>query len=95
MIMEPFKENENTICVKNTEMLLFGFSVSMDAFSVGISLSEITSNYLISSIIFSVVSFIFTLSGLIVGKKINKIVGKLATIVGGIFLIIMAILYLI
>lgn len=93
MIIDTFKKDDCEKSIDKKSMLLFGFAVSLDAFSVGISLSNITNNYLLSSVIFSTCSFLFTYVGLLLGSKINKLIGSLATIIGGMFLILIGILY--
>lgn len=95
LIKESFEKCE--INKKNTlfSILLFGLAVSIDSFSVGIGIENITHKYLESSIIFMMCSSIFTFLGLILGKKINSILGHIATLLGGIVLIIIAVSYLI
>ncbi len=74
------------------EQLLFGLAVSIDSLSIGISL---VNNYLLSAFIFSIFSCLFTYMGLLLGKKINHIFGKISTIIGGIILIILGIIFFI
>lgn len=93
MIIETFKHEECDKLIDNKGMFLFGFAVSLDAFSVGISLSNITNHYLLSSTIFSLSSFLFTYLGLLLGSKISKLIGSLATLLGGFFLILIGIVY--
>lgn len=95
MILDSFKTKEDVKIMKMGELLLFGFAVSVDSFSVGIGLKSITTNIWISAFIFSLTSFSFTYIGLIFGKKINIIVGKLSTFVGGIVLLIIGLIYLV
>ncbi len=95
MIFESFKKEENIKKLKLMEMILFGLAVSIDSFSLGIGLKVITNNILISCIFFSVFSFIFTLIGLFIGKKTSEILGFISTLLGGIILVIMGVLYLI
>lgn len=95
MIIDTFKKEDCDKSIDNLGIILFGFAVSLDAFSVGITLPNITNQYLLSSIIFSICSFIFTYAGLLLGSKINKIIGSLSTLIGGIFLILVGILYVI
>ena len=95
MIIESLK-NENI--EKKTsffELLIFGLAVSLDSFSVGIGLGSISSHYIICALIFSVSSFVFTYLGLTLGKIVNHIIGKIPTIIGGLVLIIIGIIYLI
>lgn len=95
MIIETFKEENNISILKFREILLFGFAVSLDSFSVGIGLNTIYENPLISAAIFSITSLIFTYLGLYLGKKINELIGKISTLLGGIGLIIIGFIYLI
>lgn len=95
MIIDSFHKEENIKIMKLKELILFGLAVSIDSFSVGIGLKAITNNYLVSVTIFSLTSFIFTYLGLIIGKKINNLLGKLSTLLGGIVLIIIGIIYFI
>jgi len=95
MIMESKKEQEKVKCMKLGEMVLFGFAVSIDSFSVGIGLNNISNNFIMCSSIFSIVSFIFTYLGLKLGKKLNSLIGRVATLLGGIALILFGIIYVI
>ena len=94
MIIDSFKEEENIKLMTLKEMLLFGLAVSIDSFSVGIGLEALTNNYIISVSIFSISSFIFTYIGLTIGKKINNLIGKISTLIGGIVLTIIGISYI-
>jgi len=94
MIIESFKKEEKLNSMSKIELLLFGFAVSIDSFSVGIGLNTITNNYILSSVIFSISAFVFTYLGLFLGKKVSEMIGKVATILGGFALIIIAFIYL-
>ncbi len=93
MIIETFKKEEKIKRMKFGEMILFGFAVSIDSFSVGIGINNISDNILICSIIFSLTSLIFTYIGLLLGNKLNDLIGKVATLIGGIALILLGIIY--
>lgn len=95
MIIDSFKEEENIKIMLNKEILLFALAVSLDSFSVGIGLEALTKKYIPIVLIFSLTSYIFTYIGLLIGKKINKLIGKLSTIIGGITLIIIGIIYVV
>ncbi len=95
MILETLKEEKNVKRMNIKEMLLFGFAVSIDSFSVGIGLKTICNNIILSSIVFSLTSYIFTNLGLKLGKKINEIIGKISTLIGGITLMIIGLMYII
>lgn len=94
MIIETFKKEEEIKIMDINELLLFGLAVSLDSFSVGIGLKAITNNYIICVSIFSLSSFIFTYIGLVLGKKINNLIGKISTLIGGLTLIIIGIIYI-
>lgn len=94
MIFESFKKSEKVKKLNFIEMLLFGFAVSIDSFSVGIGLKAFKLSPIICVVIFSLTSFLFTYFGLNLGKKISEIIGKLSTIIGGIILIIISLIYI-
>lgn len=94
MIIESFKENRSVSLMKVSELLIFGLAVSLDSFSVGLGLSAIYKNPWICAITFSISAGLFTYIGLYLGKKINTWIGKISTIIGGIILIIIGLLYL-
>jgi putative Mn2+ efflux pump MntP len=94
MIIESFNNKNNIYNLTLKEMLMFGFAVSIDSFTLGIGL-EILYNYpIIAALIFSLISGLFTFIGLKIGKKINSYIGKLSTVIGGLVLIIIGILYI-
>ena len=95
MILETFKVDRNIKNLKIKEMILFGFAVSLDSLSIGVGLKSIYHNVIVSSFIFMIMSFIFTYMGLHLGKKINDIVGKISTLLGGIILMLIGLLYII
>ena len=74
--------------------LLFGLSVSIDSLTTGIGFSAITDKYLISALIFSVTSLLFTFLGLNLGNILNKKYGKISTIIGGLILLVIGLLYI-
>ena len=95
MIIESLKKEEKVKKMRIAEMILFGLAVSIDSFSVGIGLNNISNNFLLCSIIFSITSFLFTYIGLKLGNKINQLVGKISSLLGGIILILFGVIYLI
>ena len=93
MIFESFNKKEELKVMKTIELFLFAFAVSIDSFSVGLTLTNINENYILSAFIFSICSMFFTLFGLLLGNKIEKLVGKIATIFGGAVLVIIGVIY--
>lgn len=93
MIIESIKGNDEIKSLKLKEMILFGFAVSIDSFSVGIGINSINNNYILCSCIFSIVSCLFTYIGLFLGNKLNTLIGKISEVLGGITLIIFGLVY--
>ncbi len=75
-------------------ILMFSFTVSLDSFSVGIGLNAVSNYHVLAALTFMIVSFIFTYTGLRMGKKLNNMVGKKAQILGMILLLILSIKYI-
>lgn len=95
MIVDTIRKEEELKVMRLYSMIVFGLTVSIDSFSVGIGLDTISKNIIVSSLIFSITSFIFTITGLFIGKKINQIFGKISTLIGGCVLILIAIFYVV
>ena len=94
MIIEGIKGQEELKNLTLIEKILFGLAVSIDSFSVGVGLQSISNKYVLCACIFSLSSLIFTYLGLLLGKKINNMVGKISTIAGGLVLIVIGFVYL-
>lgn len=95
MVISSFKKEDDFKPLKFSEFFMFGLAVSIDSFSLGITLPNMGVGTIISPIIFALISFLFTFIGLSIGNKIEKLLGKLATIIGGLILTIIGILFLI
>lgn len=91
LIISNYKKEER-LEINKLGFIIFGLSVSIDSLTVGIGLKALTDNYLISSIIFCLSSLIFTYLGLILGNIIGSKIGKYSKLIGGIILIIIAII---
>lgn len=89
MIVESCKGQEQVKKMSRIEILLFGLAVSIDSFSVGIGLKSMTNHYVLCACIFSISSFFFTFLGLHLGKKAEQKIGNIATLIGGIILIVL------
>ncbi len=85
------KEEKINLDLSFLGIFLFAFGVSIDAFSTGLGLSAITNSKIIAMTIFSIVSFLFTWVGLVIGKKAVEKLGKKANIFGLILLIYLGI----
>jgi len=91
LILSTLKK-EDKISTNNFGLIIFGLSVSLDSLTLGIGLNSITNNYLLASTTFSITSLIFTYLGLNLGNVIGNKIGSYSKIVGGIVLIIIAII---
>ncbi len=94
MLISSLKEKKDKIFSTLPGFFLFGLSVSIDSFSVGIGLKGINSDYLQVSFIFLLVSFLFTYLGSNLGNKLNRRFGEVSTIGGGLLLIVLGLYYL-
>lgn len=94
MIMSLFKKEEVKSITGIASLLLFGFTVSIDSFSVGIGLKALTNDIILTVSIFSIISLLFTFTGLLIGKKLNDVFGRIATMIGGFILIGLGYVYI-
>ncbi len=94
MIISSFKGKKETFLYSTYGFLIFGLSVSIDSLTTGIGLMGITSLPLVASIIFALTSFSFTYLGLNIGNFISIKYGNIATIIGGIILILVGLFYI-
>ena len=93
--IQMFFHKEEELSLNSTfSFIVFGFTVSIDSFSVGIGLSQITSSTFLSSIIFSLTSGLFTYIGVRFGNTIGNKIGKRATIIGSIMLFFIGLYYI-
>lgn len=90
-----FKKEEKVSPIKTLlEQIIFSVAVSLDSLSVGIGFNAITNNIFLSSIIFSITAGCITYLGLLLGNKISNKIGFISQTIGGIFLILIGIIYL-
>lgn len=94
MIIESTKQEKVDKKMGCLESLLFGFAASIDSFSVGIGILEITKHFITAALMFSISSYLFTKIGLELGKNCHQKLGNFATLLGGSCLIIIGVLCL-
>ena len=73
------------------ELTLLAIATSIDAFAVGVTYAVLKTYIVIPVITIGVVAFLFTIVGIILGKKIGNYFGDKMEIVGGIILILLGI----
>ena len=97
MIKESFSKeesNENSLLNFKT-MLPLSIAVSIDALAVGITLSILNINLLVSTITIGIITFILSSIGVLLGNKIGSKITFIAKLLGGIILIFIGIKILI
>ncbi|HAF62623.1 MAG TPA: manganese efflux pump [Anaerolineaceae bacterium] len=90
MIREAFSKDSNEINGDPTRggtLVMLSIATSIDALGVGLSLSFISSDVFLSSLIIGVVSAIFTVIGLKSGNRLSAKFGKRIEILGGLILL--------
>lgn len=84
MIVSSFKEDETAMLTpKGYGLFIFALSVSLDSFSVGLSLGIYGARTIITIIMFGAVSMILTWIGLLLGKRVQKWFGRYSEALGG------------
>ena len=94
MIISSFKDKEEKFLLSLAGYFLFGLSVSIDSLTAGIVLPAITNSFFSSALVFAITSTIFTYLGLNLGNILNKKYGKVSTMIGGLILLIIGIIYI-
>lgn len=85
-------ESSNKFSFK--QLTLLAIATSIDAFAVGVTYAVLNIDILIPAIIIGIVAFIFTIIGIILGKKIGNYFGDKFEIIGGVILILLGIKFL-
>lgn len=94
MIISIKKEEQVKVLTNLASVIFFSFTVSIDSFSTGIAIGTTDTIIFLPSIIFSIISGLFTYIGLIFGKKLSTTLGDITTLLGAIILILLGIKYL-
>lgn len=87
------KEKDRTFKMNFIYLFLIALTVSVDSFTVGLGLSLTKEYSLLSSLIFSIISFIFTMFGIIIGKYLSKHIEKKTNLCGSILLFLLSLKY--
>ncbi len=91
IIIDLLKKEEFSFKIKTKELLLLALSVSIDSFTIGFGLSFGDNNVFATACIISLLSILFTVIGLVIGKYTKNILGVYAKIFGIILLLILSI----
>jgi putative Mn2+ efflux pump MntP len=76
-------------------MLVFSFSVSIDSFSVGVSLGMFSSHMWLTVILFGIFGGLMSVSGLMLGRRASRTLGGYGEALGGVILFGFGLLFLI
>lgn len=95
MFIDVIKHDEEKFNLSLFGMFLFAFGVSLDSFSVGLGIKAITDNQILAMSIFAICSSLFTFTGVMLGRYVNKFLGIYANILGVIILFILGLVHLI
>lgn len=69
-------------------LVMLALATSMDSLGVGLSMAFLKANILTASLVIGLVSFLFSVVGLLVGNKLSEKFGKKMEVVGGIILLL-------
>lgn len=89
MLWEAFRDNEDEPADISRGMALVGLSVatSIDALAVGLSLALLDVHIVVAGSAFGAVTFIMTVLGFFLSRRLGPWLGKRARIVGGVILV--------
>jgi putative Mn2+ efflux pump MntP len=89
MVIASFRTEQNRwIAPAGFGLLLFALSVSLDSFSVGLSLGIYGVRMVIAIAIFGLISMMLTWSGLLLGRRFQPYLGTYSEALGGSILLV-------
>lgn len=84
MIWSSFKKEEGPVITPvGFGLMVFAFSVSLDSFSVGLTLGIYQAKTVLVLLCFGIAATILTWCGLLVGKKVQNFIGPYSEALGG------------
>lgn len=95
MVFSSFRTEEsrsiNYRSLRN--IVLFSFSVSIDAFSVGVSLGMFSGNRLLTIVMFGAMGGLMCIAGLLLGRRVGRWIGDYGEALGGAILLAFGIMF--
>ena len=88
MIIEAFKKEEFNDSLKFKEMLMLSIATSLDALSVGMTISLLSVNVYLATTLIAFITFVFCFFGVKIGSKFGEKYKCKAEITGGVILIL-------
>jgi manganese efflux pump family protein len=84
MFISSFKDEESPMITPvGFGLIIFALSVSLDSFSVGLSLGIYRVHTIIAILMFGLISMILTWSGLLLGRRVKEWIGTYSEALGG------------
>jgi putative Mn2+ efflux pump MntP len=75
-------------------LLVFALSVSIDSFSVGVSLGMFSGDLVLTVLSFGVFGLVMSMAGLLLGRNVGNWVGEYGEAIGGVILLVFGIKFL-
>lgn len=82
-----FGEEDSKAVPSGFGLYLFAFSVSLDSFSIGLSLGIYGARTWVAVLIFGIVSTLLTWAGLLLGRRVKMMLGTYGEVLGGSILV--------
>lgn len=84
---EPAERQESTNFPRVTTILLLAVATSLDALAIGLGFAVLNIDILIPSLIIGLIAAFFSIAGIFLATKLEKILGNKIEILGGIILV--------
>lgn len=96
MIFNAFRSGESSFMDHRTftGTLMFAFSVSIDSFSVGVTLGMFRTDLWLTLFAFGLCGFLMSVVGLLIGRRANRNLGEYGEAVGGAILLAFGFLFI-
>lgn len=96
MIWNSFRKEEGKLVNHTTllGMLLFALSVSIDSFSVGVSLGMFVNDVLLIVVSFGVIGGLMSIMGLTLGRQAASKLGEYGEMIGGVILLAFGLMFI-
>lgn len=97
MIINSFKEDSHQLFDYRTMwgLLLLSFSVSVDSFSVGITLGMFQTSFWLTVLMFGAFGAIMAMLGLVLGRRVSSTLGEYGETLGGIILVVFGVYFIV
>ncbi|WFR64232.1 manganese efflux pump MntP family protein [Paenibacillus amylolyticus] len=96
MILNAFREGDTKLVDHRSLLgvILFSLSVSVDSFSVGVSLGMFSSDLILTVLAFGVCGGLMSIMGLLLGRRVSQNLGDYGEAIGGAILLAFGLLFI-